>query len=309
MNFNFFASLFNKQPKKSKQSILSCEIIDLLRRISQNNNFYFYKNLSITHENANILIPLLVFDPQRGIYLFECKEWSFDTLKLAKIKNSPHAPNANNTLAYDNMQDIIRKKYPEIKIFNFLLTQNLTFEEYDNLHSDIQTYLPYEKIIFSNSSQEEILSKLNDCTPIDNSMTQTNEILEKIFSQHLISNQQIKNIKFINSHPIATAMQLISTHSENNLNETIVCISNSLNKINLEEDLKFFIKENAHVVLSDYEVLSTKKADITILLDIDEVDEQQLQGALNIGKNLIYIIYESKCDKITNLKKYFKEKK
>ncbi len=309
MNFNFFASLFDKQSKKSKQSILSCKIIDLLRLISQKNNFYFFKNLSLAHENKSIIIPLLIFDPQRGIYLFECKEWSFEMLKLAKIQNSSHAPHANNTLAYDNIRDLIKKKHPKIKIFNFLLTQNLTFEEYDNLHFDVQTYLPYERMIFSDSTQEEILSKFNDCTPIDDSMPQINEILEKIFSQYLISHQQIKDIKFIQAHPIATAMQLISTHSEHNLNETIVCISNRLHKINLEEDLKFFVKENAHVVLSDYETLSTKEADIIILLDVDEVDELQLQDALSIGKNLIYIIYESKCDKITNLKKILQGKK
>jgi len=476
MNFNFFTSLFTKQTKKLNQKLPDNKLLQNIQNLCNRNGLTFYKNINIYHHSQSIFIPLIIIDPKRGIYLFEYKTWSFQELNRSKIKYAPSINNSENTLSYDKKQKFITRKYNEIlhndvvDIFNFLLIENLGYEEYDNLSSEVQKFLPYEKIIFNNSSNDEIIFKLNDTIDENTKIPNQDYIVANLLTQYLVlsPNNQVKlatkeqidiidninydieviyghshsgktttillkalllkliypktdliiikpttlscdkfkvqllkqieyciidvditsikvitpsefkklnkisgyifcddtnlleddfinylysktksssltlvnpkkmhdkstkltinfadnkkNINFINANPIANAMQIISNYSNDENIKNILCISNNTNKIKLNEDLEYYVKDKAllldssknlidqeesNLILSDYENINTQQSDIVILLDIDEASEDKLAYAINLANEIVYIIYEQECDKITNLKKIF----
>ncbi len=80
-----------------------------------------------------------MLDSLRGLYLFESKEWTYGELKKADIQKAQKQENSNDTLAYENTQNIIKQKFNElthndgVPIFNYLLMENLTADEYEYL--------------------------------------------------------------------------------------------------------------------------------------------------------------------------------
>ena len=474
MNFNFFISLFNKQTKKSKLPLLDSILLKNLKQVCQNNNFTFYQNMTIYHHKQSINIPLLILDPSRGIYIFEHKEWTFNDLDTYELQESSDNNSSKDTLAYDKIGKFITTKFNEIlhndgvAIFNFLLTQNLSSKDYQHLNAKKQNLLPIKRIIFNDSNEENILSKLADVSTLNSFMPSRDFILANLFTQyliyedenniHLATDEQIEfiqhedykteviyghahsgktttlllkailiklkdsnsevtiikpttlscdklkaqllniieytiveiditsisiitpdefkslkkapryvlcddtnllendflnylylkttksklslvnpkdehenvfklthkfhdmkmNIEFINSNPIVSAMQIISEYNSSQNDLSLLCISSKANKMNLDEDLKFFIKdkavlldsskslidqEDSTIVLSDYENINTHTADIVLLLDLDEISEDKLTYAINLAHKKVYIIYNDECQKLLNLKK------
>jgi len=477
MIFNFFASLFNEKTKKSKLPLLDSILLKNLKNICNNNNLSFYQNITIYHHKDSINIPLLILDPQRGIFLFEHKEWSFNDLNNFEVKKSSNNDSSKDTLAFDKINKFITTKFNEIlhndgvDIFNFLLVQNLSYEDYKHLDESKQDLLPYDRIIFNDSDEKSVLSKFCEVAQKNSFMPSKDFILANLFTQYLVfedtnninlaTTEQIEfiqnvnykveviyghthsgkttslllkailiklkssdadisiiepttlscdklkakllniieyaiididitsiavitpsefksqkkvakyilcddtnlleddflnylhsraskshlslvnpkkeyknifklthkfndikmNIEFINSNPIASAMQIISDYSSLENTSTLLCISSQDNKDDLSEDLKFFIKdkavlldsskslidqEDSHTLLSDYENINAHKADIVLLLDVDTISEDKLTYAINLAKNKVYIIYRDECQKIINLKKILK---
>lgn len=476
MNFDFFASLFNKQTNKSKLLLPDSILIKNLKSISHKNNFYFYQNITIYHHNKNIFIPLFVLDPNIGIFLFEYKEWTYNDLNNYTLQRSTNVQSSKDTLAYEKINKFITTKFNEIlhndgiDIFNFLLSENLSSDDYKHLDSSKQMLLPYDRVIFSDSSEIEILEKLSNVSKENSYIRQSHFILANLFTQYLVlgndntinlaTDEQIKfiehtnydvevvyghtnsgkttaimlksillklkdpkseitiirptklscdklkakllntieyaiididittikiitpiefksinkvsqyvfcddtnlleddfleylydktsksqlslvnpkdihddffkltkkfndkkiEVEFLKSNPITGVIQIVSDYSSSPNELSILCISSDSNKLKLDEDLKTAItdkvilldsskslidQEEANITLSDYENINANKADIVLLLDINETSEDKLAYAISLANKKIHVIYIDECEKITNLKKIY----
>lgn len=195
MNSPFISSFFNRAKTLiTPESVL----IKTLRQVAQEHGLLVYKDITIYHYSKSFFIPFLILDAKRGIYLFEYKKWSYDELKGSKIQKATQQTQHENTLAFEQSQDAIKQRFYEltkndtIKIFNYLLMENLNSEEYDHLDKSFQELLPKDKIMFNNSTAHEILNKLQQVSPVLENLPSASKIISTILIQYSIVDNNSK---------------------------------------------------------------------------------------------------------------------
>jgi len=193
MKLPFFKSLFNTNKTKSL-SLPESLLIKSLKATARKNNFLIFEDITIYHHASSFFIPLLLVDDTRGIFLFEYKDWSYDELKTANIEKASQQDSAKDTLAFEKAHDYIRRKFNEVKhhdgvpIFNYLLMENFNTGEYQHLNDSFQKLLPKERIMFNDSSEETISSKLLE--PSSYNLPSTTEIMSTLLIQYAIIDAQ-----------------------------------------------------------------------------------------------------------------------
>jgi len=275
MNIPFFTSLFKK---KNKSLIIPDSIlIKKLKSITQFSELTLYQDITIYHHTKSYVIPLMLLDTKRGIYLFERKEWSYDDLKNSTIAKAENQSAAKDTLSYQNTQNIIDKKFNEIThhdsvpIFNYLLMENLNADEYEHLDESFKELLPIDRVIFSDSKDSEIIQKLEYCETsqkplpskeniIGNLLIQYS-ILSNDFSLKLCSNEQIE---FIDSE--ISGLKILSASSDSD-KSSILLLKAILEKLK-HPDKKFIIIKPT---LLACDILKKKLVDIVehAIIEID----------------------------------------
>lgn len=210
MNFSFLKSIFQKkiQPLKTIDSI----VIKNLKEVCNSNDLLVYENITIYHHTRSFVIPLLVLDTTRGIYIFEYKSWSYDDLKNATVSKAQNQDSSAQSVAFDKTHNFIRQKFNElthsdgVPIFNLLLMENLNANEYGHLDISFQELLPKTKVIFNDSSKEEIKDKLQIVAAPSSTLPDVANIMGNLLVQYLIlsKNEKIylatpEQIYFINS--------------------------------------------------------------------------------------------------------------
>lgn len=194
MNISSLTSFFSK--KNKTLTIPDSILVKRLKNLSTQSNLLVFKDVNIYHHKNSYKIALLVLDDLRGLYIFETKEWTFDELKNADIQKASKQDSSSDTLAFDNTQTIIRKKFNElthsdgVPIFNYLLMENLNANEYEHLSDSFKELIPKEKVIFSDSIQSDIFKKLQDASDENNNLPTTDTILGTLLVQYAILDSQ-----------------------------------------------------------------------------------------------------------------------
>jgi hypothetical protein len=189
MKNTFFSSLFKPNNRLKKDE---SKVFETLHSIQKESKLTLYFDVEIFHHKQSYKIPLLIYDKFRGLYIFEIKEWDYEELKNATITPSTKQKPAQNTLAYENMQTFIQQKFNEIihtdgvELFNYLLLPNLTTNEYLQLSDTIKSSLLQNKILFTDETKQNILTKLELPEKKDNSLGSKDFILGTLLSQYCI---------------------------------------------------------------------------------------------------------------------------
>ena len=194
MKLSFLPSLF--KAKEETLTVPDSLLLKKIKSLSQNSNLIVYAHKEIFHHKNAYPIALMIYDDLRGIYIFEMKEWSYDDLKNATASKAESVENSKNTLAFDKTHAIIKQKFNEllhndgVEIFNYLLMENLSSDEYEHLNESLQEILPKEKIIFSDSDTSEIFKKLQDAAEENHSLPSADTVLGTLFIQYAIANNK-----------------------------------------------------------------------------------------------------------------------
>lgn len=210
MKIPFFSQYLKKET--SKPPLLDSLLSKKLKQIAITNDLYVYENITIYHHTYSFFIPLLILDTSRGIYIFEHKEWSYEELKDAKIQKTTNAQSDENTLAFEKAHDIIRKRFNElthddgVAIYNYLLMENLSADDYEHLDTPFLELLPKNKVIFNNNEDAEILEKLYNASDKVSDLPTAATIIGTLLVQYAIVdvNTELKlcskdQIEFINA--------------------------------------------------------------------------------------------------------------
>ncbi|WP_193110508.1 hypothetical protein [Sulfurimonas paralvinellae] len=208
MKLSFLPSFF--KTKDETLIVPDSLLLKKIKSLSDNSDLIVFSNKEIFHHKTAYLIPLMIYDKLRDIYIFERKEWSYDDLKNATASKAEGVENSKNTLAFDKTHAIIKQKFNEllhndgVDIFNYLLMENLSSDEYEHLNDSLQEILPKEKIIFSDSDTSEIFKKLQNAADENHSLPSADTVLGTLFIQyaiaqnsnevHLCNNEQINFI-------------------------------------------------------------------------------------------------------------------
>ena len=78
-----------------------------------------------------------------------------------------------------------RFDFANYPIFNYLLMENLNTEQYEHLDKNFQKILPKEKILFNNSTDEEIFQKLQTVQKTEN-LPNSKAVLKVLFPQYFL---------------------------------------------------------------------------------------------------------------------------
>ena len=275
MNIPFFTSLFNNKSKSL--TIPDSILIKKLKSITEFSELTLYKDMTIYHHTKSYLIPLMLLDTRRGIYLFERKDWSYDDLKNSKIEKAENQSAAKDTLSYQNTQNIIDKKFNEIThhdsvpIFNYLLMENLNADEYEHLDESFKELLPKDRVIFSDSEENEIIQKLEYCETSNEPLPSKDNIIGNLLIQHTIVKDDLslklcsdEQIEFINSEISGLEVLSASTDSDKS---TVLLLKVILEK--LENPNKKFIIIKPTLLACD--ILKKKLLDVVehAIIEID----------------------------------------
>jgi len=106
MNITSLTSFFKKKSEQLRP--LDTILIKKLKNLSQQSDLLVLNNVKIYHHTAIYNIGLIVLDPLRGLYIFESKKWTYDELKNADVQKAEKQEHADDTLAYENTQNIIK---------------------------------------------------------------------------------------------------------------------------------------------------------------------------------------------------------
>ncbi len=210
MNFSFLKSIFKKKTQSLKH--IDSIVIKNLKEVCHENKLFVYENITIYHHTQSFFIPLLILDTTRGIYIFEHKPWSYDDLKNASLSKAENQESSSQNVAFDKTHDFIRQKFNElthndgVPIFNFLLMENLNAAEYEHLNISFQELLPKNRVIFNDSTGQEIIKKLRSVIAPTSTLPDVANIMGNLLVQYLIlsKNEKIylatpEQINFINS--------------------------------------------------------------------------------------------------------------
>ncbi|WP_455756757.1 DEAD/DEAH box helicase family protein [Sulfurimonas sp.] len=126
-----------------------------------------------------------------------------------------------------------------------------------------------------------------------------------------------KENNFIQTNPHAKALQLISSLLETNSAKDILVVCSNSNKDKLQDDLEYFIKDEAilldssksivdqdldTLILSSYDDIHSLDVKFAILMDVCDTDVKKLRYAYNLPKNSVYVLYEEKCKNLALIK-------
>lgn len=194
MKLSFITSLFKK--KNDVLRVPDTILVKKLKSLSSHSNLLVYSNVKIYHHTHIYDMPLIMLDPLRGLYIFEIKDWSYDDLKNANVQKAQNQEASANTLSFDNTHTIIRKKFNElthndgVPIFNYLIMENLSADQYEHLNDSLKDVLPFQKLIFNDYKDSDIFKKLQDASPENDTLPSANQILGTLFIQYTIIDEQ-----------------------------------------------------------------------------------------------------------------------
>ena len=206
MKLSFLPSFF--KAKEEPLVVPDSLLLKKIKSLSQNSNLIVYAHKEIFHHQTAYPVPLMIYDNLRGIYIFEMKEWSYDDLKNATASKAESVENSKDTLAFDKTHAIMKQKFNEllhndgVDIFNYLLMENLSSDEYEHLNESLQEILPKERIIFSDSDTSEIFKKLQNAAEENHSLPSADTVLGTLFVQYAIVNNK-EEIHLCNDEQIA----------------------------------------------------------------------------------------------------------
>ncbi|MEO1937734.1 MAG: hypothetical protein ABGW85_03770, partial [Sulfurimonas sp.] len=139
-------------------------------------------------------MPLVILDKQRGLYIFELRQWNCKELQNIEIETTKVTKRADNNLAFSLLHKLIQQKISHLKIslpiYNFLILESISTQEYEELESSVQKYLPQDFLIFQDTNSAELFQKIH--TLEDKNLHLDDEILFNLYPQYTIEENNRK---------------------------------------------------------------------------------------------------------------------
>jgi hypothetical protein len=158
-----FLTFFNS---KKEQTDTESSSQHALQTYANEHQLPFLKSIPIFHRQNKEQIVSLLFDPHRGIYLFDRVGWKIDQIKNATAHRATPDKRDKADVKVDSIHDFIRRKFNEVlhtdgcELINFLIFDAISKEAFETLDPSFHALMPQERLIFSDDTQDEIKEKL-----------------------------------------------------------------------------------------------------------------------------------------------------
>ena len=315
-----------------------------LKDIAEKNSLLLYEKVTIYHQERSFFIPLLIIDKKHGILLFEYKNWTYDELKDATIQKATNQESKDNSLAFERTHLFLREKLKEascevdIPIINYLLMENLNTYEYKHLDDSFKELLPESNILFGDSLDYEILSKLHIAEDEKEHLPNIADIMRNLLVQyHILSDDGIFHLttkeqsRFIDAN-ITNHQKLIGKGGSGktnsmllkvilellkNPNYKIVIIKPTILACHIIKKKLLDTIENALIKIDIHslKIIVAKKefkpVDLVICDDAYQMDDEYIEYIKKVQKKsaLVFINPKDKLEANFNFTKSFNENK
>jgi hypothetical protein len=269
-----FSSFFSSHPHTGESD--TGRAFETLKNVSIRNDLILLENATVFSRRESTLIPLLLFDPFRGFFVFDAKSWDYAYLKDCKAKASIQSASLQNNIRVDAHQTLITQKLNEVlhhdgcAVTNFVLFEKLTEAEFDRLDDSFGVLLPKHRVVFADESPQSILQKLHDVEhyydiPLDPAL-----LLGKLFVQFGIlpdathSGMRFateEQREFITRTPADPVVQIVGTYGSG--------------------------KSTALLLKAVYEKLKSPKRRIVLLEPTPSACEAQKRRLFELGKHAL----------------------
>ncbi|MDD5716203.1 MAG: hypothetical protein PHW64_00235 [Sulfuricurvum sp.] len=194
--FSFFnrfrteKSLTENLPKLLHDDTVSPQ--KLFGTIAEQHDGTFYEDFLLFHQDTSTAIDLLLFIPERGIFIGEKVVWTPNDLEGASIerssKRSKKTPSTHlekrEWRIHQKLQDVL--SFDSTPIIRFFWFPYLTEDGFDRLDSSFHQLLPKNHLIFRDTPQEAILSKFASLAPLKHEPYSKVKIIGSLLSHTLL---------------------------------------------------------------------------------------------------------------------------
>jgi len=164
VSFSFFNRFIS--PKKPHKTVSADK--NPFHEIAEEMNGTFFTDFKLFHHDAFTPIDLLLFAPQRGLYIGEKIPWFLDDLQGASIERATRRSKKSPSTRFESIQSKIHQKLQDVLFFDstscqrFIWMENLKEEEFDSLDPTFHELLPKSNLVFKDETKESILQKLEN---------------------------------------------------------------------------------------------------------------------------------------------------
>jgi len=183
MGFSFL------NPFKKKLQAISVDY-STLQTYTKSNDLLFFNDQHMFLRSQSVSIPALIFDPYRGFYLFEHKDWTYASLQHANVQPASKNSNRPVAISIDGPYDFMRQKFNEIlhydgcNIAKFVFMDALTSSEYNDLDESFAKLMPPENIIFYDDDEASITRKFHNALDKQEEKLSSEKLLSALFVHH-----------------------------------------------------------------------------------------------------------------------------
>lgn len=152
--------------------------MSIIENYAKARSLIYLHNRTLYHLKQSIKAKTLLLDAHYGLYILESVQWHYEHLKHAKASLASHKKSKKADVSIDDLHNFITQKFNEVlhqevcPIVNILYLPNLTKEQFATLDESFHALLPSKRLIFSNSTIDEICEHLHQDitrleTPLD----------------------------------------------------------------------------------------------------------------------------------------------
>ena len=182
-------SIFTAQPHAPSTDTAALEPLEAFAR---RQGLHCEIASEIFYHNERVLIPCLIFDRHRGIYLFDSADWDEKSLRSCKAEAAPKRTTKHKDVDVDTPQKILMRKLDEVRnkqecaIAKFLYLPNLDRAQFETLDPSFRALLPASRVIFADDSDDEIARKLAAAIPYREHPVDLSALLGALYIQYTL---------------------------------------------------------------------------------------------------------------------------
>ncbi len=320
------------------------DILNKLQKEVQNQNSYGSAEKIV----GSLLTQYTLLDKDNSLFLANKEQKAFIDSTLGNFTNIQASPKSgvSSTLLLKAIFEILKNPSLKITIIKpTKLSRDILHRQFLEIieHAIIEFDILSVTILTPFEIETKKHSELGDIIMCDDGMLMQEafiEHLKNLQSKHkivLTNNMKDeatftfnksyilegKNILFYKTDPYAKAIQLISKLLKKKASKELLIVSNNNNRVNLMDDLSFFIEDKVRLCdstvslafqeletlkLATYNDLNELTYNDAILLDINEATNHEIEYVINHAKESVHILYEEDSQNLQQIKEIYASK-
>ena len=163
-----FFPFFSRSDSKKSPDADPISSNDVFEPITSAAEGSFFADFKLYHRDSSTPIDLLLFFPNKGLFIGEKIGWKPDELKGASVERASRVSKKTPFTRFESLEYKLAQKLQDVLSFDstpcyrFIWLEYLSEEEFDTLDPTFHELLPKSRVVFRNESAESIARKFDE---------------------------------------------------------------------------------------------------------------------------------------------------